>query len=199
MKNNTVVYTLNQKAYINLTNRCSNRCDFCIRNGRETFYDYYLWLDKEPSASEVIKQLEPFLSYDEFVFCGFGEPLFRFDVILEVAEYLKSKGKKTRLNTNGQADLILPQRDAAKEIKGLIDIVSISLNASDAEKYQSICHCSFGVEGFYSMLRFAQSCKNQGIKTVLSVVDYIGQEEIEKAKKIARKLGVELRIRKYAK
>lgn len=198
MKNNTIVYKINNKVYINLTNECSNNCEFCVRNGRETFYDYYLWLDKEPDVDEVIEAIKKdYLDYEEFVFCGFGEPLYKLVNVIKISKFLKSQGKRTRLNTNGQADIICKKENVAKSIKGLIDIVSISLNATSAEKYQMICHCAFGEEGYYSMLRFAESCKNEGIRVKLSIVDCIGEEEIEKAKEIAKKLGVELRIREY--
>lgn len=198
-KNNTIVYVYKKKVYINLTNKCSNKCEFCVRNGKETFNDYYLWLKKEPEASEVIEKLKGYLDFDEFVFCGFGEPLYRLDNIIKISQFLKSKGKQTRINTNGQADIICKSDEVAQNIKGLIDIVSISLNATSAEKYQKICHCAFGEEGYFSMLRFAEDCKNAGIKVKLSIVDCIGEEEIQKAKEIAKNLGVELRVREYVK
>lgn len=197
MNNNTIVYEIDKKIYINLTNKCSNNCEFCVRNGRQTFYDYYLWLDKEPTVQEVISELKNYMEYEEFVFCGFGEPLYKLDDIVSIAKFLKTNGKRTRLNTNGQADLICKNQNAAQKLKGLIDIISISLNASTAEEYHKICHCDFGEEGFYSLLRFAEDSKNQGIKVKLSIVDCIEKQEIEKAKEIAQRLGVELRIRKY--
>ncbi len=194
---NTTVYTIDNKVYINLTNRCSNSCDFCVRNGRQTFYDYYLWLEKEPTAAEVIVKLHNYLEYSDFVFCGFGEPLYRLDAIVEIADFLKSKNKNTRLNTNGQADLIHPGIDTAKLLKDRIDVISISLNATTAAKYQDICHCDFGEEGYKSLLRFAKACKEKGIQVRLSVVDCIGEDEIRRAQEIAEGLGVELRVRKY--
>lgn len=196
---NTTVYTIDDKVYINLTNRCSNSCDFCVRNGKDTFCDYYLWLNKEPTADEIIKELEGYMQYNEFVFCGFGEPLYRLDAITEIADFLKGRQKTTRLNTNGQADLINPGTDTAGLLKGRIDIISISLNATSAEKYQEICHCDFGEEGYASLLRFAKECREKGLRVKLSIVDCIGEPEIKKAKEIAESLGVELRIRKLIK
>lgn len=193
---NTIIYEINEKIYINLTNRCSNNCDFCVRNGKETFCDYYLWLEKEPTAQEVISKLDDYMAYDEFVFCGFGEPLYRLDAIVEISKFLKTKNKKTRINTNGQADLITKE-NAPKILKGLIDTISISLNASTSAKYQDICHCEFGEEGYNSMLRFAKACKEEGLRVVLSIVDCIGEKEIQQSKEIAENLGVELRIREY--
>lgn len=191
---NTIVYDSQGKTYVNLTNKCSNCCEFCIRNTRDGIDDYYLWLTKEPTAEKVIKELEK-KELTEVVFCGFGEPLYALDVMLETAKYIKDIGVKTRLNTNGQASLIAG-KDVAKRLKGLIDTVSISLNASTAEKYDKICNCCFGDEGFKSMLDFASDCKNEGIRIILSVVDCIGEAEIEACRKIAEEKGVEYKVRK---
>lgn len=195
---NTITYVYGDKIYLNLTNKCSNNCEFCIRRNNDGLRDYYLWLDKEPTADEVIADLEKYEldKYDEAVFCGFGEPLYAIDVLIETADWLKAHGVKTRLNTNGQAGLISGP-DTALKLKGRIDTVSISLNASDAEKYQKICHCKFNEEGFFEMLRFAVQCKKEGIRTVLSVVDVIGEEEVEKCRKVAKNVGVDFRVRTY--
>ena len=195
---NTITYVYGDKIYLNLTNKCSNNCEFCIRRNNDGLLDYYLWLDKEPTADEVIADLEKYEldKYDEAVFCGFGEPLYAIDVLIETADWLKAHGVKTRLNTNGQARLISGP-DTALKLKGRIDTVSISLNASDAEKYQKICHCKFNEEGFFEMLRFAVQCKKEGIRTVLSVVDVIGEEEVEKCRKVAKNVGVDFRVRTY--
>lgn len=195
---NTITYVYDDKIYLNLTNKCSNNCEFCIRRNNDGLLDYYLWLDKEPTADEVIADLEKYEldKYDEAVFCGFGEPLYAIDVLIETADWLKAHGVKTRLNTNGQAGLISGP-DTALKLKGRIDTVSISLNASDAEKYQKICHCKFNEEGFFEMLRFAVQCKKEGIRAVLSVVDVIGEEEVEKCRKVAKNVGVDFRVRTY--
>lgn len=191
---NTIVYDFQDKTYINLTNRCSNNCDFCIRNTHDGIDDYYLWLTKEPTAAEVIAELEG-RELKQTVFCGFGEPLYALDTMLEVAGYLKNRGVITRLNTNGQASLIAGQGVAGR-MKGLIDIVSISLNASTAEKYDAVCKCCFGEGGFDSMLEFASECKAHGMRVVLSVVDSIGDAEVEAARKIAAERCVEFKVRK---
>ena len=195
---NTITYVYGDKIYLNLTNKCSNNCEFCIRRNNDGLLDYYLWLDKEPTADEVIADLAKYEldKYDEAVFCGFGEPLYAIDVLIETADWLKAHGVKTRLNTNGQAGLISGP-DTAVKLKDRIDTVSISLNASDAEKYQKICHCKFHEEGFYEMLRFAVQCKKEGIHTVLSVVDVIGEEEVEKCRNVAKNVGVDFRVRTY--
>lgn len=193
---NTTLYRIGKNVYINLTNRCSNDCVFCLRNGKTEYKSYELWLEKEPETEEIIKNLPAFFDAEEFVFCGFGEPLFAFEKVTEIGAFLRSNGKKVRLNTNGQADLIAGSGAAAR-LKGAVDTVSISLNASDAEKYQALCRCAYGEEGYYSLLRFAKECKDEGIKVVLSVVDTAGGEEIKKAEDIALSLGVGFRVRHF--
>ena len=192
-----IVYEYGDSLYINLTNRCSNDCTFCIRNFRDGVGDDPLWLEHEPSADEVIAALgEKDLSkYGQVVFCGFGEPTCAFGVLLEAAKYLKGKGVVTRINTNGQSDLYNGTDDSARRLAPYIDSVSISLNASTAEKYDEVCRCAFGEQGFYAMLDFARDCVREGIDTVMSVVDCIGEEEIAACRKVAESVGARLRVR----
>lgn len=191
----TITYKIENKIYVNLTNRCSNSCDFCVRI-TDAYKEYGLWLSREPSAAEVIAELGDLKDVPEVVFCGYGEPLYRLDAVLEIAAYVHSKGVKTRLNTNGQAKLICGF-DVAPKLKGLIDTVSISLNATSAEKYQAMCHSEFGEDAYDELLSFAKELKDYVPRVVLSIVDIIGADEVEKAKKIAAGVGVELRVRAY--
>ena len=195
MKNNTIVYDIDDKTYINLTNECSNNCTFCLRRNHDGIENYYLWLAKKPTAKEVVSELEK-RKVEKAVFCGFGEPLYALDVLLEVAKYLKKIGASVRVNTNGQAKLIAGS-SVAKKMKGLVDVVSVSLNASTAEKYQNLCRSIFGEQGFYALLDFAKELKEEGIKVVFSVVDTIGAEEIEACRKVAESVGAEFRVRTY--
>ena len=134
----TYVYRIGNNLYVNLTNRCSNRCTFCVRNGKETFEGYALWLrDGEPSAGQIERALGE-CDCDEVVFCGFGEPTYRLDVMLEVCDYVHAHRKKTRLNTNGHGSVI-NGRDIAPELVGKLDGINISLNASEAKLYDKIC------------------------------------------------------------
>ena len=129
------------------------------------------------------------------MFCGFGEPTCAFDRLLEVAGWLKTRGIRTRLNTNGQADLICGITDAAERLAPVIDSVSVSLNASTAEKYQSSCHSRFGEQGYAAMLDFVRACVRVGIDTTVSVVDLIGEAEVEACRKVAKSLGAKYRVR----
>lgn len=193
---NKYVYTVDKNIYINLTNRCSNRCEFCVRYYDKQIYGD-LWIKDEPSAETVIDILEKdynLADYGEVVFCGYGEPTYRFDAIEKICEYVHSKGAKTRINTNGQANEILGQ-DITQRISKCIDTINISLNATDAVKYDKICHSDYGERAFDIMLDFAKKCVSHGANVVLSVVDVIGQEEIAKAREIAKSVGAKLRVR----
>lgn len=193
----TVLYEFKDSLYINLTNRCSNSCDFCIRNFKDGVNGNPLWLDDEPTAAEVVAMLDrkDLSAYKEVVFCGFGEPTCALPVLVEVARYLKSRGAATRINTNGQANLINGVDNAATIIAPVIDHVSVSLNASNAEKYQSMCHSEFGEAGFDAMLTFTRQCVEAGIDTAMTVVDCIGAKEIEACRTCAESVGAKFRVR----
>ena len=189
----TYVYRIGDNLYVNLTNRCSNRCTFCVRNGKETFEGYSLWLENEPSAAQVEEALGG-CDCGEVVFCGFGEPTYRLDVMLEICGYVHAHGKKTRLNTNGQGSII-NGRDIAPLLKGNIDAVNISLNASEARLYDKLCRPLYPDTAFDSILFFARACRENGIACWFSVVDCIGEEEIAACRAVAERVGIPLRVR----
>ncbi len=196
----TILYEIENKLYINLTNKCPCDCIFCIRNNGDGAYGSdSLWLEKDPTAQQTIDELKrkQLDNYEEIIFCGFGEPLEALDVLLEVAEYLKSVTKTpVRINTNGLSDII-NGKPTAHLLEGLIDIVSISLNAGSENEYLRVTQPCFGKQSFQSMLKFAEDCKKYVPKVKFSVVDVISQEEIAKCKEISKNLGIELRVRKY--
>lgn len=193
---NNYVYQFEGKTYLNLTNRCNNACTFCVRNHADGIADDPLWLDREPNAADVIAVLEDWEISDEVVFCGFGEPTMNLDALLTVAKYLKGIGRKTRLNTNGLAN-IQHGRDVVPELAEVIDSVSISLNEASAEKYDAVCKSDFGLAAYDAMLDFTAKCVKAGMDTKLSVVDVISKEDIEKCREIAEKVGAVLRVREY--
>lgn len=187
-------YPIGKNLYINLTNRCSNNCTFCVRNG-ETYEGYGLWLkDGEPTAEQVIAEIPDPASYEEIVFCGFGEPTYRLDAILKIAEYVHAKGGKTRLNTNGHGNMI-NQREIAPLLKGAVDEINISLNAPDSRRYERLCRPVYPEMAFDSVIFFAQSCKEAGINCRFSVVDCIGEEQIDGCRAIAESVGIPLVVR----
>ena len=190
----TYVYRIGNNLYVNLTNRCSNRCTFCVRNGKETFEGYALWLrEGEPTAEQVMAALGE-CDCEEVVFCGFGEPTYRLDAMLEVCAYVHAHGKKTRLNTNGHGSLI-HGRDIAPELAGKLDGINISLNASNAKLYGELCRPLFSDTAFGGMLSFARSCREHGLNCWFSVVDCIGEAEVAACRAVAQQVGIPLRVR----
>ena len=199
-RKDTYVYTLDGNLYINLTNKCSNGCDFCVRNERSSYYGNYLWLRHgEPTAEKVIAAangMGDLSRFKEVVFCGFGEPTYKVAEMVALCDYFHGKGLKTRLNTNGQGNLI-NKRDIVPDLKGKIDFVNISLNASCAEKYQPICRSQFGEAGFAGLIEFAKICRKNEVPCRFSIVDCIGEEEVEACKRLAESVKIPLYVRKY--
>lgn len=192
---NTYVYTLGKSAYINLTNACSNSCDFCIRNYKDGMADYNLWLSVEPDVDTIKKLLGDVRVYEEVVFCGYGEPTYRLDELVEIGRWVKSYATPVRLNTNGHA-LKIYGDDAVDKLVGAVDIISISLNEATKEDYDKICHPIYD-DGFETMLEFTKRCANTGaFKSVrMSVMDIIGEAKVNKCRQIAQDVGAQLFVR----
>ncbi len=192
----TYVYTIKDAIYINLTNRCTNDCTFCLRNQHRGVGGYDLMLTKEPSAQDVIDAFQKYDDVSRVVFCGLGEPTTRIEVLLEVAKYLKTRGAHIRLNTNGQGSAYAGY-DIAPKLSGLVDEVSISLNASTPAGYDALCHSIYGEEAYEHLRNFAKSCRTHGIAVVMSVVDVIGADEVDRCRRIAEDAGASFRVRTY--
>ena len=195
-----VLYDYASGLYANLTNRCPCRCQFCIRNMVDSLGGAdSLWLKREPTVDEVKELLKEWdLSrYTELVFCGYGEPMERLDDVLSLCRYIKDNTHlKTRINTNGLSDL-LHGRDTAPELAGLVDAISISLNAADAQKYDDLCHPKFGLEAWPAILKFTEDVKQYVPDATMSVVGgTIPKEDVEICRQIAEtQLGVKFRVR----
>ena len=200
MKAEEILYEYGDQLYVNLTNRCPCRCDFCIRGKTDGLGTAdSLWLDHDTSAQEVIAALEgrELARYQEVVFCGYGEPFCALEVLLKVCRWLREHTRlRTRINTNGLGDLIHGKK-VAPLLKGHVDVVSISLNAPNAEEYNAVTRPKFGIKSFDAMLQFAKDCKQEGIDTRLTVVDVIGKEAVEQSQKLADSIGIPLRVRVY--
>ena len=197
----TITYKVKKGLYLNITNRCPCSCTFCIRNNDDHVYGSDpLWLDHEPSVTEICDAIDQrdLWKYEEVVFCGYGEPTERLDALLEVAAYIKKKSPiRIRVNTNGLSDLIYGEKTAPK-LKGLIDVVSISLNATNPEDYLKMVRPKFGIGSFDAMLSFAKDCKAYVPDVVMTIVDTVTtKEEQEKSLQICNDLSVRLRIREY--
>lgn len=192
----TYTYQIGDNLYINLTNRCSNRCTFCVREGKETYEGYALWLKGgEPTAEQIIAQIGDPKRYYEIVFCGFGEPTYRLAEMLKICQWVHENGGKTRLNTNGHGNII-HGRDIAPALKENLDGVNISLNAPSAEEYDAVCRPQIE-NGHQALLDFAKSCKAAGVNCWFSVVDCIGETAVQKCQKIADGVGIPLRVREF--
>ncbi len=198
----TIFYKFEGKMYINITNGCPCDCVFCIRKNGDSIEDNdSLWLEHEPSLDEICAAFDAFdkSGISEAVFCGYGEPTVRADVLLKTAEYIKANSDmKIRLNTNGLVRLIPKYKDLdVQSFAGLIDYVSISLNAPNAKRYNEVTRPSFGEKAFDEMLRFAEDMKSVCEKVMFTVVDVISSEEIKECQALADKLGIPLRVRHW--
>ena len=197
----TISYPIGNKLYMNITNKCPCSCTFCIRhNGDGAYGSDPQWLEHEPSFEEIMADLEKrdITSYEEIIFCGFGEPTSRIDVLIKTAEMLRNTEgcPPLRLNTNGLSDLI-SGRSTADELCRVFDFISVSLNAGTEEEYNKVTRPSFP-NAFAAMQKFTADCvKNGSPKVMMSVVDVIPQEEIDASRELCEKLGAVLRVRKY--
>ena len=202
---NVLVYELDGKIYINLTNKCTNDCIFCLRKDKDDVKGQTLWLEDENiTADDVIAQYEEILrsaqnDNGEVIFCGYGEPLLKLDVLKEVAKYIKEKypHTKIRINTNGHANYVY-KRDIVLELKGLIDTISVSLNGESSSEYDELSQPVF--DGAYDEVKkFIISCSDNGFETVASVVEgYKGRNlNLAKCEQIATDLGAKFRVREW--
>ncbi len=200
-KSMCIAYKVHNNLYINLTNRCSCACVFCLRQTMDKVGESdSLWLEHEPDYDEVVEALNNHNmdDYDEVVFCGFGEPTEQFDLLIRVAIFIKKNyNKPIRINTNGQGNLI-NGRNIEPEMKGLIDTLSISLNTPDADRYNELVRSKFGKAAYYAMLDFAKEAANYVPNVVLTTVDTtLTKEEEAKCAEICKNLGVTYRIRPW--
>ena len=196
-----ITYEVEDALYVNVTNRCSNNCSFCIRNNGDGAYGSdSLWLSREPDEGEIVNDIlsRPLAKYKELVFCGYGEPTCRLDVIVSVARRVRAVSDiPIRLNTNGQSDLI-NGRSTARELCGAFDTVSISLNASCSSRYVEICRPVYKNKAFDAVISFAKDVKDYVPFVVFSVVgDSLTEREVEECRTIAHEVGIPLRVRDY--
>lgn len=197
----TITYPVHDGLYVNVTNRCPDHCTFCIRNeGDGAYGSGSLWLEREPSADEIVDAIfaNDLSQYKELVFCGYGEPLERLDTVKEVIEKVKARapGLPVRINTNGLADRIAG-RPTAKELAGLADAVSISLNAPDAATYQHYCRSDFGRAAYDAVLAYARDCMQYIPSVTLTVLDLLTPAQIEECRAVAASIGAKFRVRAY--
>lgn len=196
-----ITYTFEKGLYLNITNKCPNRCTFCVRQNRNSIGDAdSLWLEREPTLNEVVNDVfrRHLADYNEVVFCGYGEPTCRMDVLTDVASKIRAVNPSLpiRVNTNGLGNLY-NERDITPEFSGLVDTISVSLNASTAAGYNEICKPIYGEAAFEGMLDFTRKVTRYVPNVIMSVVDVIGAEEIEACRQICEQCGAVYKVRSY--
>ena len=195
-----VFYEYGGGLYANLTNKCPCRCEFCIRDMVGALGDAdSLWLRREPTLNEIKELLQEWdlSQFYELVFCGYGEPTERISDLLETARLAKElcPSIRIRINTNGLSDLI-NKRDTTEDLRGIIDAISISLNAKGPEEYLALCHPRFGIQAFDAIIDYTRRVKEVVSDVTMSIVGgTIPRQDEGPCRNIAESLGVKFRIR----
>lgn len=197
-----IAYRIRNSLYLNITNECTNACVFCRRQTNPVVKGHDLRLDREPTFEEIVAAIDEHHGYDEIVFCGYGEPLLRLEVVKQVAQFLRGKADAgetpalLRINTNGLANLV-HGRSIVPELIPLVRNFSVSLNASSAEEYQRLCRSRYGAAAYEEVKRFIRECRDGGASVIATVVAVPGLD-LEACRKVAEEeLGVTLRVREY--
>lgn len=193
MPEHEIAYKIRESLYLNITNRCTSRCAFCAKFHSDYVKGHNLKLSAEPSEQELRSAIGDPAKYKEIVFCGYGEPLVRLDLVKSLAAWIKSQGGRVRINTNGHGNAI-HKRDVLPELAGLVDSVSISLNAHDAETYNRICQPAFK-DAYSAVLEFIKEAKKH-IPDVQATVVTAEGVDVKRCEEISVELGVKLRVRK---
>lgn len=197
----TITYTVqDDHIYVNMTNRCPNACDFCVRSHNNVAAgEADLWLEREPTKEEILEELKTkdLNHYQELVFCGYGEPTCRIDDLIWLCqEVRKISCVDIRLNTNGLSDLI-NGRSTASELDGLLDTISISLNAATPEGYDRRCHSQYGLDALPAILKFTKAAVLYVPRVFMTVVDNMPQSEIDVCARLCASTGAAFRVRNY--
>jgi TatD DNase family protein len=194
-----LAYPIRDSLYLNITNRCTLACTFCPKRGDWMVKGHYLKLPDEPSGAELRAASAEELSHRAFrevVFCGFGESTLRLDLLMTLAREFRAKGLHIRLDTDGLASLV-HGRDVVPELAGVLDEVSVSLNAPDAAAHARICPSRFGTRAWPAVVEFLRSAKRH-IGTVTASVVAVPGLDVEACRRLAEDdLGVRFRVREY--
>ncbi|MFH1229920.1 MAG: TatD family hydrolase [Planctomycetota bacterium] len=193
----TIAYPIRNSLYLNITNRCTCKCYFCVTRFSDYVKGHNLRLTTEPSLEEILSAIPPdvHIKYKEVVFCGYGEPTLRLDIIKGVCRYLKKKDMHIRINTNGHANIIA-NKSVPPELKGLVDSVSVSLNALTPKEYKEICQPQFGEQTFNKVIEFIKEAK-ESLPYVEITTVMRPDIDIKPFQKLAEDLGVDFRARIY--
>ncbi len=190
-----LVYTIRDRLYINLTNRCTAHCVFCRRETSPVASGHDLRLQSEHEVAEYMEAIGDPTRFAEIIFCGFGEPTLRLGELLEIGRNLKAKGSRLRMNTNGHGNLV-HGRDIVPELAAVLDEVSVSIDAGDAASYTRIVRPDFGPDSFQAVIDFVRACKGRIPRVTLTAVE-LPNFDLTPVEKLARELGVDFRAREY--
>ncbi|HEY3354590.1 MAG TPA: TatD family hydrolase [Polyangia bacterium] len=193
-----LAYPIRDALYLNLTNRCTLACRFCGKFTDFAVRGHYLKLGRDPGLGELraaVVAAEP-ARYREVVFCGYGEPTLRLDVVLALARELKAAGHHLRLNTDGLANLV-HGRDVTPELGALFDRISVSLNAPDAETYARECPSKYGAAAYPAVKEFIKAARQHVREVTASVVALPGLDLEACRRVVEQELGVAFRVREY--
>ena len=194
-----IAYPIRNSLYLNITDRCTLECRFCPKHTAQgpVVHEYDLSLDHRPEVEEIIATIGDPTAYEEIVFCGFGEPTLRLKVLLEVARWIKQHGGKVRINTDGLANLV-NKRNVLPEMQGLVDSLSVSLNAQNEEVYAR--HCQPALPGSWqALLDFLAEAPKYIPKVTATAIDGLEGVDIQACEKLATELGVAFRRRELDK
>ncbi len=190
----TLVYTIGNNLYINLTDRCTLACEFCPKiQGSMDVHEYNLLLSHRHGAEEYIEKIGDPAQYGEIVFCGFGEPTLRIKELLKIATYCKQAGARVRVNTDGLGNLV-NKRNILPELAKCVDALSVSMNAQNEKIYDQ--HCVPALKGsFDSMLDFLRLAPEYISDTTATAIDGLEGVDINACEAKAKQLSVKFRRR----
>ena len=194
IKKDTISYEAFGNLYLNITNRCTNACSFCVKFRSDFVKGHRLRLDGEPTEEDIRKEIADPSAYSEIVFCGYGEPLQRLDVVKNISGWIKQNNGRVRINTNGHANMI-HKRDVLPELKGIVDSISISLDAQDEATYNRICKPAYR-NAYQEVVRFIEQAKEFIPEVQITVVELEGVD-IKRCREMAERMGVKFRLRKF--
>ncbi|MDX2503169.1 MAG: TatD family nuclease-associated radical SAM protein [Gammaproteobacteria bacterium] len=190
----TLVYTIGNNLYINLTDRCTLACEFCPKiQGSMDVHEYNLLLSHRHPVAEYLEKIGDAAQFEEIVFCGFGEPTLRTKELLIIAAYCKQSGSRVRVNTDGLGNLV-NKRNILPELAKCVDALSVSMNAQNEEVYDR--HCVPAVKGSYeSMLDFLRLAPDYIPDTTATAIDGLEGVDITACETMAKQLKVKFRRR----
>lgn len=189
-----IAYPIADRLYLSITDRCTLACRFCPKTlGSMQVHDYDLSMDHRPGVDEIIAAMGDISDYTSIVFCGYGEPTLRLQVLLDVAREIKRREGHVRVNTDGLANLV-NKRNVLPEMSGLVDALSVSMNAQNETVYNTHCDPALP-ESWQAMLDFLALAPRWVPDVTATAINGLEGVDIEACRALARQLGVAFRQR----